>query len=168
MTADNSCQDSNPSNSAGFSAEVEAERTMTTHDGTSKAGAPRGNRNALRHGLRAGRLPPGCGAIRRAIDELRRSLEDAVSAARGTVNLLDATRIQSALRHETHAQLCRRWMRLEEGLDADRMLTFAREVVRATESRDRAIAALNLGGGGPDPLDALRAALASREEVADA
>lgn len=115
--------------------------TMTHQPGPSHVGAPSGNRNNLRHGLRAGRLPPGCGTIRRAIDELRRQLEDAVLRAHGEIDVLAAAQIQTAIRFERHAMLAQRWLRLNADMmqPAER-LAYSRDIAKASESRDKAMA----------------------------
>lgn len=119
--------------------------TQRDHHGNGTGGAPVGNRNRLRHGLRAGRLPRGCGSIRKACDRLRRQLEDAVVYERGEVSLADAATIQTALRWERHAMLSQRWLRLEgDSLTPGDRLAFSREIARASAERDKCLRSLNL------------------------
>ena len=53
-------------------------------------GAPMQNRNAMRHGMRAGQLPKGASYITRETGVLRRALEDAVVDAGGGISIPDA------------------------------------------------------------------------------
>src|SRR4051794_570812 len=75
-----------------------------------KGGAPIGSRNAMRHGLRCGSLPKGCRRIESETIEFRRTLEDAVMAARGVVSVVDAATIARAQRWEVHNRLAARWL----------------------------------------------------------
>jgi hypothetical protein len=72
-------------------------------------------------------------------------LEAAVMEARGEITLVDAAYVNTAFRAERHAQLAQRWLALEAATmtPADR-LSYSREVARASQQRDVAIAALNL------------------------
>ncbi len=118
---------------------------MSKQQGPNHRGAPSGNRNSLRHGLRAGRLPPGCNSIRHAIDELRRQLEDAVLSVHGQIDIVAAAQIQSAVRWERHAMLAQRWLRLRADLlQPAELLAFSRDIARASSERDKVINALNL------------------------
>jgi hypothetical protein len=110
-----------------------------------KSGPPRKNRNAIRHGLRAGQLPKGTRYIEVRLNNFRRRLEDAVIAARGEVTIPDAGCIQSALRWERHAALAQRWLVLKyDELKPTDLLQFSREIARASTERDKALAALHL------------------------
>jgi len=63
--------------------------------------APLQNRNAMRHGLRAGALPKGASYIRRETDELRRCLEDAVAERNGGgIGIYHAALLNTAVRDE--------------------------------------------------------------------
>jgi len=112
-----------------------------------KRAASLGNRNAMRHGLRASMLPKGCGYIKEECDKLRVQLENAVMNARGELSILEAATIQSAIRHETHARLAARWLRNEAAdLEPNERLSFSREVARASTERDKCIRELKLNG----------------------
>jgi hypothetical protein len=113
-----------------------------------RGGPPLGSCNNFRHGLRGSNLPKGCQHIQRATCAFRRQLEASVMEARGEVSLTDAAFVNTAYRAERHAQLAQRWLALEAAnmTPADR-LNYSREVVRASEQRDKAIASLNLGRG---------------------
>lgn len=65
--------------------------------------------------------------------------------ARGEITLTDAAYVNTAYRAERHAQLAQRWLALEaENMTPADRLNYSREVTKASESRDKAIAALNL------------------------
>lgn len=119
--------------------------------GRKKTGAPKGNRNRLRHGrysLSLGALPDGCTYIASLTGALRRDLEAAVIAERGpTISLTDAGLITTICRHERHALMCQKWLRSTPGMAPETRLAFSREIVHAAERRDRAIRALQLLNG---------------------
>ncbi len=95
--------------------------------------------------MRAAQLPAGCGSIENATDQLRVALEDAVLAAKGQVDLGDAAAISTAVRAERLAALAAKWLRDKyDSLSADARLSYARETVKASEARDRAIRSLGI------------------------
>jgi hypothetical protein len=105
----------------------------------------KGNRNAMRHGLKAGKLPADALYIEIRTNQLRRNLEDAVIAARGEVSLIDAANIQTAIKWERHGCLAQRWLdKKAKELKPMEQLQFSREVAKASTERDKAIAALRL------------------------
>jgi len=110
-----------------------------------RSGAPRENRNALRHGLRAGALPADCKYIEVRLNGFRRQQEDSAMAVRGEVTLQDAANIQTCLRWERHAYLAQRWLnkQYDELKPTDR-LSFSREVARASAERDKSLKMLGL------------------------
>jgi hypothetical protein len=109
-----------------------------------KRGAKPGNRNNLRHGLRAGKLPLDAAHVENQCNALRRTLEDAVLAARGAVTLTDAANVATATKWERHGALCLRWLRKAKDLKPLEQLTFSREIAKASTERDKAIALLRL------------------------
>ena len=110
-----------------------------------QSGAPKDNRNGLRHGLKAGKLPLNCKYIESQINSLRRQLEDALMEARGEVSLTDAATIQTVCKWERHGALALRWLRLEQDkLKPVERLMFSREIARASAERDKSIACLDL------------------------
>lgn len=112
---------------------------------TRKAGAPKQNRNNLRHGLRGGQLPKDAKYIELRLNAFRNSLEDIVLANRGEVSLTDAAIIQTCLRWERHAALAQRWLTKENNkLKPAERLHFSREIARASTERDKALALLKL------------------------
>ncbi|MDZ4684513.1 MAG: hypothetical protein SH850_05440 [Planctomycetaceae bacterium] len=118
-----------------------------------RSGPPKGNRNNLRHGLRAGQLPADAKFIEIRLNSFRRQLEDAVIKVRGEISIPDAASIQTAMRWERHAALAQRWLTksYNDLKPADR-LTFSREIARASAERDKALAMLRLDVL-PEPLD---------------
>lgn len=130
-----------------------------------RGGQP-GNTNTLRHGLKAGKLPPGCRYIEVRVCRLRRELEACVLAAKGQVNLQDASCVKSICDWERHRSLAQRWLRLHgidgrpgrgkastkgkakedtvRGLTPMEMLTFSRETARASTEMDKLIRLLGL------------------------
>ena len=110
-----------------------------------KSGPAAGNANAMRHGLKAGKLPKDARYIEYRLNAFRRTLEQAVLSARGEVNIPDAAYIQTCLRWERHACLAQRWLvKAGDTLKPEQRLTFSREIARASAERDKAIAALNI------------------------
>ena len=75
-----------------------------------RSGPPKGNANALRHGLKAGQLPADAKYIEWRMNDFRRQLEAAVLDAKGCVSLPDAAYVQTAMRWERHAALAQRWL----------------------------------------------------------
>ena len=119
----------------------------TAKKGTGKGakGAQADNRNSIRHGLTAGKLPVGCQHIENTLNAFRRQIEDLVLAAKGTVSLGDAAAIQTSLRWERHGALALRWLtKRGDELKPTEQLSFSREIARASTERDKALAALDL------------------------
>lgn len=110
-----------------------------------RSGPPKGSRNALRHGLKAGKLPPNCAYIEIRMNTFRRELEDCVIAVKGEIGLIDAANIQTAMKWERHGALALRWLRLQaDQLKPTEQLQFSREIAKASTERDKAIALLGL------------------------
>src|SRR5688500_13985998 len=103
-------------------------------------GAPPGNRNALRHGLKAGQLPKDAKYIEVRLNVVRRNLEDAVVRTHGNVSEEHACYVQTAIRWERHAALAQRWLtKADKDLSPSEKLQFSREIAQASANRDRAI-----------------------------
>lgn len=109
-----------------------------------KVGAPPGNENNLRHGLRTGSLPKKFQRVTAALNKFRRDLESAVLALRGEVREYDAACISTATRWEKVAQLAQRWLLAAKDLTADKQLEYARIAADASSKRDAALKALGL------------------------
>jgi hypothetical protein len=115
------------------------------HGKKGRSGPPKGNTNAIRHGLVAGKLPRDCQHIEIKINALRRTLEDAVMAAKGAIGIVDAAIIQSCCKWERHGALALRWLtKSADELKPVERLQFSREIARASTERDRSLAALGL------------------------
>lgn len=118
-----------------------------------RSGPRRDNANAMRHGLKAGKLPKDAKYIEVRLNQFRRTLEQAVLNVRGEVSLPDAACIQTCIRWERHACLAQRWLvKAGDTLKPADKLNFSREIARASAERDKAIAALKLDVK-PEPLD---------------
>ncbi len=110
-----------------------------------RSGAPKDNRNALRHGLRGGMLPKDCKYIEFRLNKFRRTLEDAVLAAKGVVGLTDAALIQTCLRWERHSALAQRWLRVQgDKLSTSDKLRFSEAIAKGSDNRDKAVEKLKL------------------------
>jgi hypothetical protein len=124
-------------------------RPMTTTDkpvdpDRNRGGAPEGNRNNLRWGLRCGQLPADCGHIKRERNKLRRFIEDLVIEAKGEISLLDAALINSAVRWEVHAMLAGRKMQHAADLTTMQEVELSREVAKASDNRDKCLKSMGL------------------------
>jgi len=119
-------------------------------NGRKRGGQP-DNRNHLRHGLLAGKMPDDCKYLECRLNKFRRTLEDALIATKGEVSIVDAAMISTCLKWERHGGLALRWLRLgyQEMKSVER-LTFSREIARASTERDRALAMLHLDAK-PEP-----------------
>ncbi|MCP4539188.1 MAG: hypothetical protein GY832_18785 [Chloroflexi bacterium] len=121
-----------------------------------KPGAPRNNRNAIRHGLKSGSLPKDCRYVENRLNDFRRKLEDAVLAAKGEVSIPDAACIQTAGRWERHAALAQRWLTKEyDNLKPLEKLKFSSEISRASAERDKSLKLLELDVEQESPWDGL-------------
>lgn len=110
-----------------------------------RMGAPRNNRNHMRHGLSASKLPSGCQYLENRLNAFRRQLEDLCIQAKGEISMIDAANIQTAMKWERHAGLCERWLRLEgNNLKPADKINFSREIAKASTERDKALKALEL------------------------
>ena len=118
----------------------------TSRKSKGKGGAPQGNRNATRHGLRASSLPPGCLYLQSQLTAFRRYIRDELVArdSRPTTTYQEAI-LQSAVRHETRAVLAGRWLRKEAAkLTIEQRISLTREIGNATDARDRCLKMLGL------------------------
>jgi hypothetical protein len=126
-----------------------------------RSGPAKGNVNAIRHGLTAGKLPKDCQHVEIKINGLRRTLERAVIEAKGEVSLLDAATIQTACKWERHGALALRWLvKAGESLKPLECLKFSEAIAKASAERDRALQALRIDR---DARDNVLEALYSRQ-----
>jgi hypothetical protein len=120
------------------------------------AGPPKGNANALKTGryattslemltgrhspaFQTAKLPEAVKHITKKVNALRKTIEWAVFAAKGEIDIVDAATIQTIVRAECHARLCSRWL-LDEfaTLTVDQKANLSRECHRASAERDKA------------------------------
>ena len=80
------------------------------HGKPGRSGPAKENHNAMRHGLKAGKLPKDAKYIETRLNLFRRNLEDALIAAYGKIDIPSAAYIQTAIRWERHAALAQRWL----------------------------------------------------------
>lgn len=110
-----------------------------------RSGAPRGNGNALRHGMQGGKLPPGCQYIENRVNALRRQVEAALIAAKREIGIVDAAAVNSILKWERHGLLAAHWLRKEAAkLSPSDRLKFSEAIAKASDARDKAIRSLQL------------------------
>lgn len=117
-----------------------------------RTGKSPNSRNCLRHGMRGSKLPKDCKYVENAVNALRRNMEAAVLKARGTINILDASAINSILKWERHGMLAAHWLRHEiDTLCPSDRLRFSGEIAKASDCRDKAIRSLGLDAAAPMP-----------------
>lgn len=126
-------------------------------DNGRKAGAPKGNANAIRHGLHAGKLPKKLQYVELKVNAFRRILESEVLAAKKLISLVDAATINTACKWDRHGRLAEYWLRHEEdSMSAGDRLKFSEAIGKASDNRDKAIYRLGLDRDtNADVIDAL-------------
>jgi hypothetical protein len=108
-------------------------------------GAPIGNNNACRHGLKGGKLPKDCKFIEQRVNHFRRQVETAVLAQKGDIDLPDAAAVNTACRWEKHSCLAHRWLVKQwDVLKPEELLMFSREIAKASSERDKALREIGL------------------------
>lgn len=106
---------------------------------------PKGNANAVRHGLTCGKLPKRSGYVRYLTDRFRLAVEAEVRDRTGELGLHAAAVTQTACRWERHALLAQRWLRDEcEKMTPEQRLAFSRDIARASAERDKCLRELGL------------------------
>ena len=137
----------------------DSEQPNTTETNTpakNRGGAPLGNKNRTRHGLRASSLPAGCSYIEAQLASFRRYVHELVAARDGGVSIYQEATLQSACRHEQRALLAARWLRVDfDKLNVDQRVSLTRDISNATDARDKCLKALGLDGKPDDALAAL-------------
>jgi len=110
-----------------------------------RRGAPRDNRNNMRHGLRGSKLPKGCKYIEHRVNALRRQVEDALMATKGSISITDAAAVNSILKWERHGLLAAHWLRHQvDTLSALERLKFSEAIAKASDNRDKALRSLGI------------------------
>ncbi|MCI0639581.1 MAG: hypothetical protein L0Y72_18905 [Gemmataceae bacterium] len=124
-----------------------------------ETGKGKNNRNALRHGLRAGKLPDDCQYVELRLNSLRRTLEDAVVRTHGEVSETQAAIILQAIDWERHRCLCQRWMRKKaKELSLTELVKLSEGMAKGSTELSRAIKMLDIDRDNADSiLDALYA-----------
>jgi hypothetical protein len=118
-----------------------------------RSGAPKGNANAQRHGMRGGKLPAGCQYIENRVNSLRRQVEGALIEAKGAIGIVDAAAVNSILKWERHGLLAAHWLRKEiDKLSPSERLKFSEAIAKASDNRDRAIRTLELDRDAADDV----------------
>lgn len=122
--------------------------------------APRFNLNATKNGTRLarltiGELPAQLLSVKRECRAYRRGMEEEVTRVYGEVSVTNAHLIDTATQALMHVGICRwilrnRW----EKMDPNDIMACSKEMLRAKETRDKAVHALALHRE-PDFLDAL-------------
>lgn len=130
-----------------------------------------GGRADQRHGLQVGSLPTRYRDIQRSLSRLRRRLEGAVAAAKGTVSVTDAQLIVTFLRWTQVSMIIQRlMMKSADDTEPAQQVAYATQIAEASEKSDRAMKALGLagtataaGGSGEDEWDAAMRELRQRD-----
>jgi len=118
---------------------------MKTTNKQGTQGAPKGNTNAVRHGLASSKLPKRLHFAERRVNQFRKIVEEHVIAAKGEITLVDASAINSAMRWERHAILCGYWLNKEiANLTPDQKVKYSEAAAKASDARDKHIRALGL------------------------
>jgi len=118
-----------------------------------RSGAPKGNTNAIRHGLKGGKLPADCQYIENRCNALRRQVEAALIAVKGAIGIVDAAAVNSVLKWERHGLLAAHWLRKEAAkLNPSERLKFSEAIAKASDARDKALRSLSLDVK-PEPID---------------
>ena len=115
-----------------------------------KSGPPKGHVNSLKNGkavkrLTVGELPKQLLSVKREGRTYRRALEEVVLETKNEMTAMDAHHIDTASAATIHAGICR-WIlrnKIETMTTAD-ILTCSRELVKAKQTRDKAVAGLEL------------------------
>jgi hypothetical protein len=101
-----------------------------------------------------GKMPAKLAKVERNVNAFRRLVEAAVVESVGRIGVMEAALINSAARHETHAQLAIRWLRLGmDTLEPMERLAISKAIGAASSERDRCLKALGLGKRGLDTID---------------
>jgi hypothetical protein len=123
--------------------------------------APLNNVNAAKTGtklvrLTVGELPTKLNHVKIEGRRYRRALEAAVTDVHGEISVTDAHAIDTATAATIHAGICR-WLLRQKlpTMAAADVLACSRELLKAKETRDRAVRLLRLDVNRRDAIDAL-------------
>src|SRR5580704_1541002 len=116
------------------------ETPATDADRKRTGGAPDGNANALKNGLRCGKFPPGSEYLIKQVASFRKVAEAAILDARGQLGFYETSLLQTAIEHYSHGLRVRRWLRVGwNDLNLDQRLAYSREIARAFSERDKVL-----------------------------
>jgi hypothetical protein len=112
---------------------------------TRRPGAPAGNTNALKNGLRSGKFPPGTEYLSKEITRFKGLCVTAIAEIHGEVGFQQLALLQTAIEHYSHGLRVRRWLRVGwDDLTADQVLAYSREIGRAFDARDKVLKQLGI------------------------
>lgn len=110
-----------------------------------RSGAPKGNSNAARHYLRAGKLPDKLQYVEHRLNGFRRHIEQLVVVAKGEISLADAALINAAIKWEKVSILCQHYLRhKDEELSVDKILEYNERAAKASDKRNAHLEKLDL------------------------
>ena len=122
---------------------------------------PRYNLNAAKNGstitrLIVGELPRQLLHVKIEGRSYRRTMEDFVLAVHGAISCNDAHAIDTATAATVHAGICRWLLRQKiNTMETNDILACSKELLRAKETRDRAVQRLRLDAGPRNVINAL-------------
>ena len=115
------------------------------HGVKGRSGAPKGNQNAARHYMTSSMLPKHLKFVEHKTNAFRRSLETEVMNVHGAISVSHAAAINTATKFEKHGALAAYYLRTKlDTLSPSDYLKFSEAVAKASASRDKAIARLQL------------------------
>jgi len=110
-----------------------------------KGGAPKGNLNSMRHGLRSSRVPNDSSYMLREANIFRTCVEAAILDRFGSIDVLRAALVQTCIQWQIHAMKLRRLLLVKATeLTIDQMVNFAERACRALAERDRCLVKMGL------------------------
>ena len=108
-------------------------------------GAPPGNRNSYKHGLRSTRLGPGMEYINRQAITYRKAVETETLGVRGKLGVWEQSLLQTATQWLITALKIERLLRFfDADLNNDQRVSYAEKCARALSERDKCLAKLGL------------------------
>lgn len=114
-------------------------------DKPNKGGAPRGNCNALRHGLYSKNLPAQFEHLDGPLAAFTRRLERDVAAVHGEIGMERSAHIDRAVAWTRHGAICHELLCSGKDLDVDDIINLSREIARSFDLREKPLKELQLG-----------------------
>jgi hypothetical protein len=110
-----------------------------------RRGAPSGNTNALKTGLRSGKFPPGTEYLIKEITRFKHLCSAAIAEIHGELGFQQVALLQTACEHYSHGLRVRRWLRVGwDDLTADQVIAYSREIGQAFDKRDKVLKQLGI------------------------